>query len=246
MEEARSLALKAPEDLAAVSNAVPTPAQGLVDILLAGELDTAESVLDRETRGLEFAEIVERILEPAWIDAGDRLFRGLCGLDQERIAGEFLRRKLLGILDTVMRRNSKARGRILLSTLVGDRHEGGLLMLAIHLELAGWRALNLGTEVPINTLLQSIQRFTPVAVGVSFILSRNIRKRFAELTRVKDVPIFVGGRSLLNYQSLARRHGLIPLPGPARNVVDSMIARIESPLGADAVLRRHAERKNSV
>ena len=102
-------------------------------------------------------------------------------------------------------------------------------MVAIHLELAGWRAVILGTEVPIGTLIQAIGRFQPGAVGISFILSRNIRKRFAELSRITEVPVFVGGRSVLNHQGLARRHGLIPLPGPARKTVDAMIARIESP-----------------
>jgi hypothetical protein len=111
-------------------------------------------------------------------------------------------------------------------------------MLAIHLELVGWEAIILGTEVPTATLVDAIERFEPAALGISFILSRNIRKRFAELSRVEPIPIFVGGRSMLNYQSLARRHGLIPLPGPARQGAGAMIARIEHSQVVDAHSRR--------
>ena len=244
MDEARSPSRDAPAPSIVARDVASSPARSLVDALLAGDVETAETRFESESQGLDFVEIVERMLEPAWIDSGDRLFRGLCGLDQERIAGEFVRRKLIGILDFVKRRNPQARGRVLLSTMVGDRHEGGVLILAIHLELAGWRALVLGTELPIETLLQSVERFSPEALGVSFILSRNIRKRFAELALVKRVPVFVGGRSLLNYQSLARRHGLIPLPGPARLAIRPMIARIESSLSAESLARwRESQKK---
>jgi hypothetical protein len=37
----------------------------------------------------------------------------------------------------------------------------------------------------------------------------------------------VGGRSILNYQALARRHGLIPIPGP----ISHAVARLEVAFG---------------
>lgn len=228
MDEARTRLLSESSGRAEGTAEGQSVSEMLVKSLLSGDSAAAEAFLDRETQGLAPADIVEQILEPAWVDAGDRLFRGLCGLEEERVSGEFLRRKLIVLLDGAKRRNSQPRGRILLSTLAGDRHEGGVQMVAFHLELAGWRAVILGTEVPIGTVIQAIGRFQPGAVGVSFILSRNIRKRFAELSRITEVPVFVGGRSVLNHQCLARRYGLIPLPGPARKMVDTMIARIES------------------
>jgi hypothetical protein len=63
---------------------------------------------------------------------------------------------------------------------------------------------------------------------LSFVLSRNVNKRFDELAAIRGAPVFVGGRSLLNYQGLARRHGLIPLVGPGELAVPRMIATAES------------------
>ncbi|HMB03716.1 MAG TPA: hypothetical protein VKP69_08245, partial [Isosphaeraceae bacterium] len=40
--------------------------------------------------------------------------------------------------------------------------------------------------------------------------------------QIRGLPIFVGGRSILNYQGLARRHGLIPLPGPITSTINQM------------------------
>lgn len=240
MEEVRVAAPAASEIRVAERGSAPAVSAAVVDALLGGDPADAEQILTRESAKLEPAEIVEQILEPAWIEAGDRLFRGLCGLGEERLAGEFLRRKLIVMLDHAKQRNLDAQGRVVLATLLGDRHEGGLLMLAIHLELIGWEAIILGTEVPAVTLADAVERFEPAALGISFILSRNIRKRFAELSRVEPIPIFVGGRSMLNYQSLARRHGLIPLPGPARQGAGSMIARIEHSQAVDARSRRRS------
>ena len=62
----------------------------------------------------------------------------------------------------------------------------------------------------------------PDALALSFIMSRNVHKRFRESPTIEDVPIFVGGRGILNHQGLARRHGLIPLAGSLESSVERM------------------------
>jgi len=100
-------------------------------------------------------------------------------------------------------------------------------MLALVLELAHWRALMLGVDLPVCEYQNAIDVWHPDALCLSFILSRNINKRFQELESIRGLPIFVGGRSILNYQGLARRHGLIPLPGPATQAITQFLARFE-------------------
>jgi hypothetical protein len=41
------------------------------------------------------------------------------------------------------------------------------------------------------------------------------------------VPIIVGGRSIVNHQGLARRHGLIPLTGTLANSSSQLLAEFE-------------------
>ena len=52
-------------------------------------------------------------------------------------------------------------------------------------------------------------------------------KRFQELERLRSVPIFVGGRSIVNYQSLARSHGLLPVTGPIDKSADLFVVEFE-------------------
>jgi hypothetical protein len=96
-------------------------------------------------------------------------------------------------------------------------------MLSLLMERAGWRVFNLGVDLPVREYLAAVDRWHPDALALSFVLSRNIKKRFQELREIRSLPVFVGGRSILNYQGLARRHGLIPLPGAINVAVRQLL-----------------------
>jgi DNA-binding transcriptional MerR regulator len=186
----------------------------LVESLIEGDLDGGEAAYRRLTEGLDPIAIVSRIIGPAWIDAGERWFRRESAIYQERIVSSFLGRKLEVMIDVARRENERPVHTIVIGTIQGDRHQGGVLMLNVLLEHHEWRVFNLGVDLPTREYLAAIKHWNPDALALSFVLSRNIKKRFQELSQIRGLPIFVGGRSILNYQGLARRHGLIPLPGP--------------------------------
>jgi len=185
-----------------------------VDRLIAGDLIGGEADYLRQIDDLGPTEIASRIIGPAWIDMGERWFRREASVYQERIVSEFLIRKLTILFEAERRTPSDPGRTIVIGTVQGDRHIGGVLMLGLHLARSGWRVINLGADLPVREYQKAVEHWQPDALGLSFVLSRNIRKRFQELSQIRGLPIFVGGRSILNYQALARRHGLIPLPGP--------------------------------
>ncbi len=186
----------------------------LIDCLAEANLSAAERLYIELIVDLSPPEIVSQVIGPAWTEIGERWFQRRAQVFHERVASEFLRRKLDILIDYARRTNVVPRGTFVVGTVQGDRHEGGGLMLSLLLEQAGSRAIYLGVDLPVREYQNSVVRFRPDALALSFVLSRNIKKRFQELSAIDGLPIFVGGRSILNYQGLARRHGLIPLPGP--------------------------------
>jgi hypothetical protein len=136
-------------------------------------------------------------------------------------------RRLDRLIDEARRQNPRPRHTAVVGSVQGDRHEGGVLIVALLLERAGWRVLPMGVDLPVREFQKAVERWRPDALALSFVLSRNINKRFQELARIRAVPIFVGGRSIVNYQGLARRHGLIPLPGPAVQAIDPLLAEFD-------------------
>jgi DNA-binding transcriptional MerR regulator len=206
-----------PDDMSRSSTA--TVATALVDALFAGEIDKADALVLEVAAGSGIPGLVGRVLEPALIEVGERWFDGTAEVYQEHLATGMILRTLGRSLHDARLINSKPTHRALVAALQGEQHEGGVLIVSIMLELSGWRSIPLGVDLPISELRKAVDTLQPDAVGVSFVLSRSIRKRFGELQEIRDVPVFVGGRSLMNHQALARRHGLIPLSGSILNTM---------------------------
>ncbi len=204
------------------------PSARLVDCLLAGDPAEADALLDRLAQGLSPVELIERVLEPALVDVGERWFRRECDIYQEHYATGTLVGRLDRLIEQARRANGSPRRTVLVGTVLGDRHEGGALMVSLALELAGWRAVPMGVDLPVSEYHKAVRAWRPDALVMSFVLSRNINKRFQELSAISGLPIFVGGRSIVNHQGLARRHGLIPLTGTLASSSALLLSEFEA------------------
>ena len=215
----------------------PPASTAVVERLCAGDEAGADAILDDHAGRMTPIDLVEQVIAPAMIDVGERWFRQECDIFQEHYATRCLLARVEWLLGRARRANAHPRRKILVGTIEGDRHGGGVLMLSLALELAGWRALSLGVDLPVGEFAKAVDAWRHDAVGLSFVLSRNINKRFEELSKIRDVPVLVGGRSIVNHVGLARRYGLIPLSGPlatssaqvAREVEDWERERLRPP-----------------
>ncbi len=200
---------------------------GLVNRLAAGDLSGADREYDSLAARLETLGLLNLVICPALTEAGDGWFRRNLAVHQERLISVFLRRKLHTLIEAASRTNRQPSRSVIIGTVQGDRHEGGVLAFALAMELKGWRVFNLGVDLPVQEYRLAMDRLHPSAVALSFVLSRNIKKRFQELERLRTVPVFVGGRSIVNYQSLARSHGLVPIVGSIGTSVDQLVVEFE-------------------
>ncbi len=223
--QAGRLELPGPEGVKAEER---SPPGRVVDLLFAGEMAEAEATLDRLGERLSPVEQIERVIEPAMVDVGERWFRGECDVFQEHGATASLFRRVGRLLDQARVANPHPSRRVIVGTVQGDRHEGGVLMVSLAMELAGWRALPLGVDLPVLEYRKAVECWRPEALGLSFVLSRNINKRFQELSMIRGLPIFVGGRSIVNHQGLARRNGLIPLTGSLASSTRQLVVEFDT------------------
>jgi methanogenic corrinoid protein MtbC1 len=214
-----------PEEAAAESP--ENPSMIVVDQLLAGDLDAADESLARLAERFSKPEMLATVYEAALIEVGERWFRGTASVFQEHFATSVIIRKLGRLLDDARAVNVRPAHRAIVGAVQGDRHEGGVLILSTMLELSGWRTLTLGVDIPVDELRRAVEAWRPDAIGVSLVLSRNINKRFQELALIRGIPVFVGGRSLMNHKGLARRYGLIPLAGPVSITVPLWIEEFQ-------------------
>jgi methanogenic corrinoid protein MtbC1 len=206
----------------------------LLDHLQAGDFSSADKRFEQLRARLGTADLISRVVGPALTETGERWFRRHCSVYQERCISGFFRRRLGTMIDEARHANTHPLRTVLIGTVQGDRHEGGVLIAHILLEHAGWRVIDLGVDLPVSEFVRAVTDLKPNALALSFVLSRNINKRFQELSRLREVPIFVGGRSILNYQKLARKHGLIPVAGPASVAIELLFRGYDEWTGSHA------------
>ena len=213
---------------APTGDALPAELDAFLERLLCGDIASADTRFDNLEASLGAEDLVTRVIAPVLTETGERWFRRRCAVFQERCVSGFLRHRLASIIEEARRANSAPRHTIVIGAVQGDRHEGGVLIANLILERAGWRVINLGVDLPVSEYVRAVEHLRPDALALSFVLSRNINKRFQELSRLESLPVFVGGRSILNYQSLARRYGLTPVLGPVTVAVQSLLGEFEA------------------
>lgn len=140
---------------------------------LSADLKDALSTLDERAAGAVLAEafalypledICEGVIAPALAVIGDEWHAGKVSIVTEHFATSYLLGRLLALL------NSQPVGEgplILLGCAPGERHEIGVLMLALMLRRAGLNTRYLGGDVPLPDWARSIRELQPGVVAIS-------------------------------------------------------------------------------
>ncbi len=89
------------------------------------------------------------------------------------------------------------KGSFIIGTVAGDLHDIGKNIVKMILEGAGWKVIDLGTDVTTDKYLQAIEQHPKAPVGMSALLTTtmlNMEKSVKEIkTKYPDVRIIIGG-----------------------------------------------------
>lgn len=104
-------------------------------------------------------------------------------------------------LEPFMERTEQtARGTMVLATVKGDVHDIGKNLVDIILTNNGYRVINLGIKVPVEVMLDAVEKHNADAIGMSGLLVKStlIMKENLELMRGRgiQVPVVLGGAAL--------------------------------------------------
>ena len=102
----------------------PESAQ-IVDLLMQGRPIEVEKILDRHIERMDSIDLIERLIEPALIDVGERWFRKECDIFQERFVVGTLFRRIEQMLDQARRVNDQPKMKVLVGTVQGTAMKEG-------------------------------------------------------------------------------------------------------------------------
>jgi methanogenic corrinoid protein MtbC1 len=175
------------------------PAGGIA--LISGEL---------ERGALTAVEAYVAVLLPAQREVGRRWLLGELTIAEEHLVSETTRRTM----GEVMRHAQRAprHGRVVvLAAVAGEAHGLALRATGDLLELAGWRALSLGVDLPSDEIAQAVSMFSADLLVLSVTMTEHLEEAARVIRQVRAldrvVPVILGGAAILASEGLGLRLG---------------------------------------
>lgn len=172
--------------------------------IVSGLSDVSASIVrDKLTSGdiADPMEIIKDELIPALNEVGDGFEKGTVFLPQLLMSAEAAKASFEVLKELLAGSGSNEKiGRVILATVKDDIHDIGKNIVKVLLENYRFEVLDLGRDVPAETVLENVQKYNIKAVGLSALMTTTV-VRMEETIRLlrKEVPhvkIFVGGAVL--------------------------------------------------
>jgi len=172
------------------------------DSLLSLESD---KLVEATKRGLEKGYSPQNILDvivAALKEIGDRFESGELFLVHLVTAGEAAKNVISTYLEPELRKTGaqmKTFGDIVIGTVAGDIHDIGKNIVASMLFAAGFRVIDLGKDIPVETFIEAVKKHKPDILGMSALLSTSLPMQREVIEALKksslreSVKVMVGG-----------------------------------------------------
>jgi DNA-binding transcriptional MerR regulator len=156
----------------------------------AAAMDTegVDAVLAEAHRDMAPVALCDEFLSPLLREMSERL-----DVAREHLASALVRQRLRAL---VLAPGPAFGPTAVLACPAGERHEGGLLALGVHLKSVGYRLTLLGADTPVEAVVEGVRSTGGDVVTLSFVTPRPPEEMQAFILAVSTsvrVPVVVGG-----------------------------------------------------
>ena len=176
--------------------AAATPGEHVEMVLAAvdrGDVSEVALRLDQAFALHRVETVLVEMIEPLLHAVGERWAAGKVTVAQEHLVSEAVRARLAHLVGDAA---SGGRGPALLVCAPGERHELGLMTLAVALRNDGWQVVYVGADTPLADAIDLARRVSAAFVGVSIALPDRVGA-LADAVRAAPLPegteLVVGG-----------------------------------------------------
>lgn len=191
------------ETKAEVKSVKKNEASDLKSLILKGQKEDTPALTQKLLETLTPLEIVNGYFIPALDEVGSRFEKGKLFLPQLIQSAEAVQRsqEVLKAYFEAHGQESQSKGKILLATVQGDIHDIGKNIVKMVLENYGFDIIDLGKDVPIQTVLETIQKENIRLAGLSALMTTTVQNMKATIQAVKEAGLptaFMVGGAVLN------------------------------------------------
>ncbi|AYE35086.1 homocysteine S-methyltransferase family protein [Clostridium septicum] len=171
-------------------------------ILMKGLREEAHSATLELLKSVDEIEIVNKYLIPALDEVGDNFEKGKIFLPQLIQSAETVKNAFEVLKKNLLLKNKStiSKGTIALATVKGDIHDIGKNIVKVILENYGFEVIDLGKDVPIENIVNTVIKNNITLVGLSALMTTTLKSMEETIKALrkakKDIKVFVGGAVL--------------------------------------------------
>lgn len=176
-----------------------TTLEQLGSAIVAGKSKDAKALTQLALQeGVSAVHIVDRVLIPAMTTVGERFKCGEVFVPEMLVAARAMKESMALLEPHLLAAGVQPKYTAVIGTVQGDLHDIGKNLVAIMWKGAGFRVIDLGTNVPPAKFVAAVQEHRPQVVGLSALLTTTmlaIERTLAAL-RAPDCPpvkVLIGG-----------------------------------------------------
>ena len=171
-------------------------------IVVKGLKEEAKQATIELLKQYEELEIVNKYLIPALDEVGDKYEKGELFLPQLIQSAETVKNAFDVLKAEIAKSNSESisKGKIIVATVKGDIHDIGKNIVKVILENYGYEMIDLGKDVPIETVVSEAKKHNVSLIGLSALMTTTVRSMEETIKALRadgyNGKIFVGGAVL--------------------------------------------------
>jgi 5-methyltetrahydrofolate--homocysteine methyltransferase len=176
------------------------PEEALHFHILRRRKEGVEDWIDRSVEKIGAVPTLNEVLLPAMKEVGDKFGAGELILPFVLQSAEVMKRAVAQLERFLDKIEGYTKGTVVLATVFGDVHDIGKSLVNTILTNNGYTVVDLGKQVPIQTILDAAQEHEATAIGLSALLvstSKQMPACIQELHSKKlPYPVLIGGAAI--------------------------------------------------
>lgn len=174
--------------------------QDLYNNVVEGDAEGVRALTSQAVeQGFEAEELLNEALIAAMAEVGERFERGEFFVPEMLLAARAMKSGVEVLRPLLVEQGVQSIGTVVIGTVAGDLHDIGKNLVIMMLEGAGFRVIDLGTDVSPDVFVQAIRDHSPEFVGMSALLTTTMQSMKSTIKAIEkaglreQVVVMVGG-----------------------------------------------------
>src|SRR3954449_4411647 len=176
------------------------PEEALHFHILRRKKDGVEDWIDKSVDKIGAVPTLNQVLLPAMKEVGDKFGAGELILPFVLQSAEVMKKAVARLENYLEKMEGHTKGKVVIATVFGDVHDIGKSLVNTILTNNGYTVVDLGKQVPVDTIISAAQEHDATAIGLSALLvstSKQMPICVEELyERGLEYPVLVGGAAI--------------------------------------------------